>query len=118
MFHQYISKSKKEIKEQMDDLKKKRELKAERKRVQDQNVKRKQEEKDAKHGVKPKEEGTKEEDGEERPYRINTGRKQVRINPVEQNYNDADFDESKDVRAMPKKPMTSSLVGKKRARPE
>ena len=34
----------------MDELKKKRELKAERKRIQDENVKRKQAEKDAKEG--------------------------------------------------------------------
>jgi ribosome biogenesis protein SSF1/2 len=41
VFHEYIKKSKKEIKEQMDEIKKKRELKAERKRIQDENVKRK-----------------------------------------------------------------------------
>lgn len=46
VFHSYVKKSKKEIKEQMDELKKKRELKAERKRIQDENVKRKQQEKD------------------------------------------------------------------------
>ena len=43
VFHSFVAKSKKEIKEQMDDLKKKRELKAERKKIQDENVKKKQE---------------------------------------------------------------------------
>lgn len=33
VFHSYVKKSKKEIKEQMDDLKKKRELKSERKKL-------------------------------------------------------------------------------------
>lgn len=33
VFHSYIKKSKKEIKEQMDELKRKRELKAERKKI-------------------------------------------------------------------------------------
>ncbi|MFN9909085.1 MAG: hypothetical protein ACK56F_23680 [bacterium] len=32
VFHKYVKKTKKEIKEQMDEIKKKRELKAERKR--------------------------------------------------------------------------------------
>jgi ribosome biogenesis protein SSF1/2 len=48
VYHSYVKKSKKEIKEQMDEIKKKRELKAERKSKQEENVKRKQEEKDAK----------------------------------------------------------------------
>lgn len=38
VYHSYVKKSKKEIKEQMDDIKKKRDLKNERKRVQDENV--------------------------------------------------------------------------------
>jgi ribosome biogenesis protein SSF1/2 len=41
VYHSYVKKSKKEIKEQMDDIKKKRDLKNERKRVQDENVQRK-----------------------------------------------------------------------------
>ena len=41
VFHSYIQKSKGEIKEQMDEIKKKRELKQERKRIQEENVKRK-----------------------------------------------------------------------------
>ena len=44
----------------MDSLKKKRDLKAERKRIQDENVKRKQEEKELKTGKK----GVKFEEGE------------------------------------------------------
>ena len=35
VYHRFVKKSKKEIKEQMDEIKRKRELKAERKRVQD-----------------------------------------------------------------------------------
>ena len=41
VYHSYVKKSKKEIKEQMDEIKKKRDLKNERKRVQDENVQRK-----------------------------------------------------------------------------
>lgn len=52
VYHAYVKKSKKEIKEQFDDVKKKRDLKAERKRIQDENVKRKQAEKDAKEATK------------------------------------------------------------------
>jgi ribosome biogenesis protein SSF1/2 len=52
VFHSYVKKSKKEIKEQMDDIRKKRDLKNERKRVQDENVQRKQQEKEAKEQVK------------------------------------------------------------------
>jgi len=52
VYHSYVKLSKGEIKAQMDELKRKRELKAERKRVQDANVKRKQEEAAAKAGKK------------------------------------------------------------------
>ena len=38
VYHSYVKKSKKEIKEQMDEIKKKRDLKNERKRIQDENV--------------------------------------------------------------------------------
>ncbi len=48
VYHQYIKKSKKEIKEQMDEIKKKREEKAQRKKLQEDNVKRKQEAKGVK----------------------------------------------------------------------
>lgn len=41
VYHAYVKKSKKEIKEQFDEVKRKRDLKAERKRIQDENVKRK-----------------------------------------------------------------------------
>jgi ribosome biogenesis protein SSF1/2 len=52
VFHAFVKKSKKEIKTQMDSLKNKRDLKAERKKVQDENVKKKQLAKDIKNGVK------------------------------------------------------------------
>ena len=38
VYHSYVKKSKKEIKEQMDLIKNKRELKAQRKRIQEENV--------------------------------------------------------------------------------
>lgn len=50
----------------MDELKKKRELKAERKRIQDENVKRKQAEKDAKEGkTDSKKVGFQDDDSDE-----------------------------------------------------
>lgn len=52
VFHSYVKKSKKEIKEQMDGIKRKRDLKNERKRIQDENVQRKLNEKEAKEQVK------------------------------------------------------------------
>eukprot|EP00349_Pseudokeronopsis_sp_Brazil_P000293 CAMPEP_0202961462 /NCGR_PEP_ID=MMETSP1396-20130829/5516_1 /ASSEMBLY_ACC=CAM_ASM_000872 /TAXON_ID= /ORGANISM="Pseudokeronopsis sp., Strain Brazil" /LENGTH=105 /DNA_ID=CAMNT_0049681291 /DNA_START=543 /DNA_END=860 /DNA_ORIENTATION=- len=52
VMHQFIHKSKGEIKKQMDELKKKREEKAERKRIQEENVKRKKEAEEAKKGKK------------------------------------------------------------------
>lgn len=62
VFHAYVKKSKAEIKAQSDEVKKKRELKAERKRIQDENVKRKQEEKAAKDKGKKKKAGEEEEE--------------------------------------------------------
>jgi len=41
VYHRFINKSKAEVKEQMDTLKKKRELKSERKRIQEENVRKK-----------------------------------------------------------------------------
>ena len=87
VYHSYVKLSKGEIKAQMDELKKKRDLKAERKRVQDANVKRKQEEAAAKAG------------------------KKVDFAVEEAEPSDVDLDEAKDVRALPKK-----LTGKRRAR--
>ena len=54
VMHSYINKTKGEIKNQMDLLKKKRELKAERKRIQEENVQKKKEAEDLKNGIKPK----------------------------------------------------------------
>lgn len=95
VYHAFVKKSKKEIKEQMDEVKRKRELKAERKRVQEENVKRKQEEKAGGKGVKF-EEVPAEEAQEE----------------------NVEYDEGKDARAMPKKKEEGgrAIVGKKRAR--
>lgn len=89
VYHSYVKLSKGEIKAQMDELKRKRELKAERKRIQDANVKRKQDEAAAKAGKKVEFAEPKEE---EQP-------------------SDVDFDEAKDVRALPKK-----VIGKRRTR--
>lgn len=93
--HTYIQKSKKEIKEQMDELKKKRESKAERKRIQEENVKKKEE----LSGGKKKRVGFKgEEDAEEEEYGA------------------VEVDESKDQRAQPKKDYrgTKKLLGKRK----
>lgn len=86
VFHSFIKKSKGEIKEQMDELKKKRELKAARKKQQEENVRRKQEEKDLKEGKKKVGFG-EQEDAQE-------------VEEVEQeDYEDVDIDEQKDRRA-------------------
>ena len=115
VYHAFVKKSKKEIKEQFEDLKKKRELKAERKKKQDENVKRKQAEKEAKESAKKaKYQGREEEDeeGEEseevfvdkdkqnkkRDKKADSKKKAVAF----EEYNDAEVDESKDVRALPK----------------
>jgi ribosome biogenesis protein SSF1/2 len=91
VFHQFIKKSKKEIKQQMDELKKKREVKAERKRIQEANVKRKQDENDSKRTTKA---DSDEEEG---------GIKRVKILEVPQQevFDDA-VDEEEDIRAKPK----------------
>ena len=41
VYHSYVKKSKGEIKAQADEIKRKRELKAERKRIQEENVEKK-----------------------------------------------------------------------------
>lgn len=141
VYHSYVNKSKGEIKAQMDELKRKRELKSERKRVQDTNVKRKQDEKDAKEtakGEKKKkitfeesdvEEKVKDEDDDllEKPT------KRAKVAPKkkgskakeEEEVSDFDMNESKDVRAFPKAvPQqgrkaavpSGKFVGKKRPR--
>lgn len=93
-WHAFIKKSKKEIKEQMDVLKKKRELKADRKKIQEENVKKKQDLKDLskkKVNFQNEEETGKEEQIED--------------------YHDVNIDESKDERVMNKKP---SMLGKRK----
>ena len=86
----------------MDDIRKKRDLKNERKRVQDENVQRKQQEKEAKEQVKEDKKkirfaaaagGESDED-----VKIVPQKKQEKV----EEYGDVDFDESKDARAMPK----------------
>jgi ribosome biogenesis protein SSF1/2 len=121
VFHQYVKLSKKEIKEQMDELKSKREQKAERKRVQAENVKRKTEEKEAKlpKRYKAEEVVASEEEGEPK--------KRVKFTKPEEKYADVDIDESRDKRAMPKggiqravkknDDIKGTVLGKKRPRP-
>lgn len=114
VFHQFVKKSKKEIKEQMDGLKKKREIKTERKRVQEANVKRKQDEKDS--HKKPEKEAVEDEFEEvsEKP------KKRVKIaveEPVEK-YEDYDIDEGKDARAMPKNLPARGSMNKPDAKPK
>ena len=108
VYHSYVKKSKKEIKEQMDDIRKKRELKVHRKRVQDENVQRKKEEKDAKEQVKLDKKKTRfageESDGEEAQEGAKAAKKAAPKKEEKfEDYGDVDFDESKDARAMPKK---------------
>ena len=103
VYHSYVKKSKKEIKEQMDDIKKKRDLKNERKRIQEENVQRKQQEKDAKDSIKEEKKNKKtrfaEDDSQEETKLAASLKKSDK--PFE-DYGDVDYDESKDVRAMPK----------------
>ena len=87
-----MKKSKKEIKEQFDGVKKKRDLKAERKRIQDENVKRKQAEKEAKEGTK---------EGDDKKKKVGFKGDGESESDAE-DYKDAQFDEQKDARALPK----------------
>ena len=66
----------------MDEIKKKRELKAERKSKQEDNVKRKQEEKEAKQST-----------------RVRFAQEEKPVDKKEEELGDAEFNESKDKRA-------------------
>jgi ribosome biogenesis protein SSF1/2 len=91
VFHAFIKKSKAEVKKQMDSLKNKRELKAERKRIQEENVKKKQmlqEQKTGGKGVSFKTEGDRKEkeeeeypdvDIDEAPKKIVLGKRKINL---------------------------------------
>jgi len=113
VYHSYVKKSKKEIKQQMDEVKRKRDLKQERKRVQDANVQRKQEAKEAKEQAREDKKKTRfadedDNDSDEKEVDGETKAKAKKGAPKKaeekfEDFGDVDFDESKDARAMPKK---------------